>query len=110
MNKQRESKKIRQGDKVIVRAGNDRGQLGTVLKVLGNKAIVQGINVRKKHVKRSQTSPQGIIEFEKPVHISNLQVCTENGTPVKLKLRFNEQGQKEFYYRLNDEDVLYRAL
>ena len=47
-------KKIRKGDKVVGIAGNYRGQSGTVLSCNGDKVIVQGLNVRKKHVKPSQ--------------------------------------------------------
>ena len=43
--------KIRKGDKVDVRSGNYRGMTGTVLRVLGDKVVVQGLNIRKKHVK-----------------------------------------------------------
>lgn len=75
-------KKIRKGDKVVAIAGNDRGQTGTVLSVLGEKVVVQGINVRKKHVKRSQANQAGgIIEMEKPIHISNVKLCGQNDKP-----------------------------
>jgi large subunit ribosomal protein L24 len=109
--KRRESKKIRKGDKVLAVAGNDRGQSGAVLKVLGNKAIVQGLNVRKKHVKRSQANPKGsIVELEKPIHISNLRVCTEDNQPIKLKVRFDKKGERELYYKIDGKEVLYRAV
>lgn len=109
--KQRESKKIRKGDKVMAIAGNDRGQVGAVLRVIGDKAVVQGLNVRKKHVKRSQTNPRGsIVEIEKPVHISNLRVCTDDNQPVKLKVRFDSKGQRELYYKIDGQEVLYRAV
>src|SRR5271155_5743399 len=99
--KRRESKKIRKGDRVMAISGNDRGQVGQVLRVIGSKAVVQGINLRKKHVKRSQSSPQGgVIDFERPIHISNLRVCTADNQPIKLKVRFDSKGQREFYYRI----------
>jgi large subunit ribosomal protein L24 len=106
-----ESKKIRKGDKVIVRTGNDRGQTGQVLKVIGDKAIVQGINIRKKHVKGTQANPKGgIIELEKPIHISNLSLCTEDNKPIKLIVRTAENGNRAFYYKLDGKEVLYRTI
>lgn len=106
-----ESKKIRKGDRVILLSGNDRGQAGTVLRIMGDKVIVQGINIRKKHVRRSQTNPKGaIVEMEKPVHISNLKVCTEDNQPVKLKVRADEKGKRAFYYKLDGQDVLHRTI
>lgn len=109
--RKRESKKIRKGDKVMAIAGNERGQVGQVMKVLGDKALVQGLNVRKKHLKRSQTNPKGgIVELEKPIHISNLRVCTDDNQPVKLKVRFDNKGQRELYYKIDGQEVLYRAV
>jgi large subunit ribosomal protein L24 len=105
------SKKIRKGDKVIILAGNDRGQTGSVLRIIGNKAIVQGINIRKKHVKRSEANPQGgIVEIEGPIHLSNLQVCTEDNQPVKLKIKHDEKGNRVLYYKIDGQDVLYRTI
>jgi large subunit ribosomal protein L24 len=105
------TKKIRRGDKVLVMSGNDRGQSGTVLRIIGEKAIVQGANIRKKHVKPSQQNEKGgIVEMEKPIHLSNLTVCTEDNRPVKLRVRQNKDGQRELYYKLDGEEVLYRSL
>jgi large subunit ribosomal protein L24 len=105
------SKHIRKGDKVIVLSGNDRGQTGSVLRIIGNKAIVQGINIRKKHVKRSEANPQGgIVEIERPIHLSNVQVCTEDNQPVKLKVRRDESGNRVLYYKTDGQDVLYRTI
>lgn len=105
------SKKIRKGDKVIAIAGNDRGKTGTVLSCSGEKVLVQGINVRKKHVKPSQQNQRGgIIEIEKPVHVSNLKVCTADETPVKLKVRVTKKGERELVYTSKDKEVLHRSL
>ncbi len=73
------SKKIRKGDKVIAIAGNYRGQFGTVLSCVGERIVVQGLNIRKKHVKKSQQNPHGgIVELEKPIHVSNLKRVHED--------------------------------
>ena len=105
------SNKIRKGDKVIVLSGNDRGQTGNVLHVWGEKVVVRGINIRKKHVKRSEANPKGgIVEIEKPIHVSNISVCTEDNRPVKLRVRTNKSGERELYYILDGKDVLHRSL
>lgn len=105
------SKRIRKGDKVYVTAGEDRKRTGTVLRIMGAKAVVEGINVCKKSVKRSEQNPQGgIIEIEKPVHISNLRICVDENKPVKLQVRKNSQGNRELFYNLDGEDVLYRNI
>lgn len=105
------SKKIRKGDKVVAIAGNYRGQTGTVLSCAGDKVLVQGINIRKKHVKRSQQNQQGgIIELEKPIHVSNLKVCVADEQAVKLKVRTANNGERKLVYKEDGREVLYRSL
>lgn len=109
MNKK--SNKIKKGDRVVAIAGNNRGQAGTVLSCLGEKVIVQGLNIRKKHVKKSQANPNGgIIELERPIHISNVRACNAEGKPLKLKTRTNDDGNRELYYKDGDKNVVYRVI
>lgn len=108
---QAKTKKIRVGDLVVSLAGNNKGQTGKVLKMLGDKAVVQGFNIKKKHAKKSQQNPQGkILDLEKPVHISNLHVSNEEGKPLKLKSRLNEKNEKEFIYREGEDLKVYRSV
>ncbi len=106
------TKKIRTGDTVIAITGNYKGTTGKVLSIAGETAIVQGINVRKRHVKASQMNPQGkIVEIERPIHTSNLMACTSEGKAVKLKVRSTTEGEREFFYSdENGNDVVYRSL
>lgn len=105
------SKKIRKGDKVIVTTGNYGGQVGTVLKRVGDKVIIQGINMRKKHIKRSQQNPKGsIITIERPVHVSNVQLCVGENTPVKLKVQVDKKGNRSLYYFEGEREVIYRPI
>lgn len=106
------TKKIRTGDTVVAITGNYKGTTGKVLSTAGETAIVQGINIRKRHMKSSQTNPQGkIVEIERPIHVSNLMPCTSEGKAVKVKVRSNDAGEREFFYKdENGNDVLYRSL
>jgi large subunit ribosomal protein L24 len=66
---------IKKGDTVVVLSGDDRGKEGVVLKIdrKKNRAVVEGVNFVKRHVRPTQKNPQGgIIEKEAPVHVSNL--------------------------------------
>ena len=74
--------KIKRGDTVEVKSGREKGQRGEVLSVLpkASRLLVQGIAMRKKHQRQIQTGGRtmspGIIHFEAPIHISNVQlVC-----------------------------------
>jgi large subunit ribosomal protein L24 len=82
---------IRKGDTVMVIAGDDKGKTGEVLQVFPDKlrAIVDGLNIVKKHVKASQTEEGGIQEMPAPLHISNLLVVdpkTGEATRVGRKI------------------------
>lgn len=80
--------RIRKNDSVMVIAGNDKGKTGKVLKVFPkvSKIIVEGINVRKRHTKPNQRTPQGgILEKEAPVHVSNVMILDpKSGKPTRL--------------------------
>lgn len=103
------SKKIRQGDKVLVVAGNARGQTGTVSACLGERVVIAGVNMGKRHVKRSKEHQSGgIVDVERPIHISNVAPCDEEGKGVKLKVRMNESGEREFFYMKDGQPVLWR--
>lgn len=68
---------VKKGDQVIVIAGNDKGTTGEVIEVLRskNRVVVSGVNIRTKHVKPTQNTPQGErAEREFPVHASNVQL------------------------------------
>ncbi len=87
---------VRKGDMVIVTAGNDRGATGEVLRVLpkSSRVVVQGINVRSKHLKPSQANPQGgIVRREMPVHISNVSPMSD-GKPTGVRWETRDDGSK----------------
>ena len=68
---------IKKGDKVVVMTGKDKGKVGIVKKALPKKdqVVVEGVNIVKKHTKSSQDAPQGgRIEFEAPIHVSNVML------------------------------------
>lgn len=105
------SKKVRAGDTVVVTTGACKGQNGKVIRCIEDKVLVQGINLCKKHVKKSQQNPQGgIIEMEKPIHVSNVSPCDSSGTALNLQVRFREDGEKELCYEKNGELVVWRSM
>jgi large subunit ribosomal protein L24 len=94
-------KKIVKSDTVLVLSGNDRGKTGKVLKVFPNKnrAVVEGVNLIKKHSRPTRDLPQGgIIEKEGPIHISNLKViCPKCNRPTRIGVRILEDKSKVRY-------------
>lgn len=66
--------KIKKGDKVVVLTGRSKGVIGEVLNVnpTENRALVQGVNMVKRHTRPTQASQGGIVEKEAPIHLSNI--------------------------------------
>lgn len=68
--------KLRKGDEVVVIAGDDKGSKGKILQVLRekNRVLVEGIQMTKKHERKTQDNPQGaIVEREASIHFSNVK-------------------------------------
>jgi large subunit ribosomal protein L24 len=80
--------KIRKNDNIVVIAGNDSGKTGKVLKVFPktSRIIIEGINLRKRHTKPNQKTPQGgILEKEAPIHVSNVMILDPtNNEPTRI--------------------------
>ena len=88
--------KVREGDRVIVLRGKDRGTEGVVVKAMpkAQKLLVEGVNVQKHHEKpRQQGQPGGIREAEGPIHVSNVALV-EGGTPTRVGYRVSDDGIK----------------
>lgn len=81
-------RKIKAGDEVVVIAGNYRGNKGKVMQVLptANRVIVEGVNKRKHHEKKTQEQPEGaIVERENPIHLSNIMLADRHAEKVEGK-------------------------
>jgi large subunit ribosomal protein L24 len=87
---------IRKGDTVIVTAGNDKGATGEVLRILADKdrVVVQGVNIRVKHLKPTQANPKGgILRREMAIHISNVSPVVD-GEPTRVRFETKPDGSK----------------
>jgi len=99
--------KITKNDNVMVISGNDKGKTGKVLKVFPKnfRVIVEGINLRKRHTKPSQKSPQGgIIEKEAPIHASNVMLLdpkTNEPTRIGSQIILDENTGKKKRARIS---------
>jgi len=88
---------IRKNDEVIVTAGSDKGTRGRVVQVLTgeDRVIVEGVNVRRKHVKPTQSNPQGgVVSVSMPIHISNVSPVDKNKKPTRVRFETNKAGEK----------------
>lgn len=109
------SKWIRKGDRVKVIAGNDKGKMGEVLDRSEDRVLVQGVNVRKKHLKHTQETQQmqgkggRIIDREVPIHISNVALCDAQGERLKVKVK-QAKDSRELVYKAAGKETVYRTV
>ena len=88
---------VRSGDEVVVTAGSDKGRRGKVLRVLTqeDRVVVEGVNVRRKHLKPSQQNPQGgTVSMEMPIHISNVSPVDKDKKPTRVRFVTKPDGSK----------------
>lgn len=106
------SKWIRKDDKIVVLAGNDKGRHGKVLMRRADKVVVEGINKRTRHVKRSQANPNGgIIQMEMPIHISNVALSDDDGNALKVRVNVSPNGEKQLLARKRaGEEYVFRTI
>ena len=100
--------RIRKGDQVLVTAGKNKGQKGEVLRVSDDRVVVQNISIVKRHTKPNPQAnqPGGIVERERPIHISNvmlLNAATGKGERVGFKIL--EDGRKVRVFRSSGEEI-----
>lgn len=102
--------KIKKGDLVIVITGKDKGKKGTVLSIEANgeKLLVEGINVAKKHVKANPNAGEqgGIVAKTMPIHRSNVMVydaTSQKGSRVGI--RELKDGERVRYLKASDQLV-----
>ena len=105
------SKWMRKGDKVVVVAGNEKGRTGIVLRKKNDRVVIQGVNIHKKHVKRTEKAQRPtILEIEVPIHISNVRLCDDQDKPVRVRARITKSGEKELYYHQDKNEVVLRSV
>lgn len=101
--------KIRRDDIVYVICGKDRGKQGKVLKVFPrlNLAIVEGINLVKKHLRRRREDQQaGIVNIEAPLNITNLMlICKHCNRPVRFGITVLKDGTKSRFCKKCKETI-----
>ena len=98
---------VRKGDTVIVTAGDNKGRTGKVLRVVTDhdKVVVEGINIKTRHMKPSQANPQGgVVHKEMPIHISNVSPLAD-GRATRVRFVTKDDGSKVRVAARNGEQL-----
>ncbi|MEO0482661.1 MAG: 50S ribosomal protein L24 [Planctomycetota bacterium] len=88
---------VRKGETVMITAGDHKGKTGEIMRVLTKKdaVLIKGVNLRTKHVKPTQQSPQGgIITREAPIHLSNVSPIDGSGKATRVRFTTKDDGSK----------------
>jgi len=99
--------KIKKGDSVQVISGSQKGKKGTVTAVIvdSNRAVIEGVNIVKKHMKPTNNNPGGIIEMSAPLHISNLSLLDpKSEVPTRVGYKI-DKGNKVRYSKKSGEII-----
>ncbi len=101
-------RKIRKGDEVVVLTGKYKQKRGTVLRIKDHKAIVEGVNIAKKHIRPNPMLGKqgGIVEINLPIDLSNIAIFNprKNG-PDRIGFKTLEDGRKVRYFKSDGELV-----
>lgn len=91
--------RLKKNDNVQVTAGKDKGKKGKVLRTFpqDNRALVEGVNIVKKHMRPTRDNPKGgIFEVERPIHMSNLMfVCPRCSKATRVASKVLTDGTKK---------------
>lgn len=101
--------KIRKGDLVQICKGKDKGKKGKVINLVssGERALVEGLNLVKKHKRQTRQDQQGgIVSIESPISIANLMfVCKSCNRPVRLGFKTLDDGKKSRFCKACNEVI-----
>ena len=89
--------KLKKGDSVVVLAGKDKGRTGQIVQMMpkDGKAIVQGVNMVKRHQKQSQTQEAGVVAKEAAIQLSNIALADpKDGKATRVGIKIMDDGRK----------------
>jgi large subunit ribosomal protein L24 len=89
--------KLREGDRVKVIAGKDKGKESRIVRVIPttNRVIVENVNTAKRHQKpRGQQMQGGIIDKDMPIDASNVMIMCGSCGPTRVGYRIDDDGVK----------------
>ncbi len=105
--------KIHNGDLVVINTGKDKGKQGTVLRVLEskNRVVVEGINMRVRHIKKTAQSAGQRISYEASIHASNVQILDpKTKKPTRIGYKVDPKTGKKTRFAKASGEVIVKAV
>ena len=100
--------RMKKGDQVMVITGKDKGKIGEVLRLIpkDNRALVQGVNMVKRHTRPTQASAGGILEKEASIQVSNLsQIDPKDNKPTRTGVKVLKDGRRVRFAKRSGEVI-----
>jgi large subunit ribosomal protein L24 len=100
--------RMKKGDQVMVITGKDKGKTGEVLRLIpkDNRALVQGVNMVKRHTRPTQASAGGILEKEAFIQVSNLsQIDPKDNKTTRTGVKVLKDGRKVRFAKRSGEVI-----
>ena len=100
--------KVRKGDRVAILSGKDKGKTGEILKMIPDvrRAIVQGVNMVKRHTAPSQAGAGGVVEKEASIHVSNISLIDpKDDRATRVGFKNLKDGRKIRYAKKSGEVI-----
>lgn len=99
--------KVKKGDSVLITAGKDKGRTGKIMKALPKemKILVEGINLRKKHVRPKKEGEKGqVVDIPTPLDVSNIKlICPKCGKAVRVGYEVKDGNKKRICKKCKSE-------
>jgi large subunit ribosomal protein L24 len=105
--------KIHTGDIVVINTGKDKGKQGTVLRVLEtkNRVVVEGVNMRVRHIKKTAQSAGQRISYEASIHASNVQILDpKTKKPTRIGYKVDAKTGKKTRIAKASGEVIVKAV
>jgi len=96
--------KVKKGDSILITAGKDKGRIGKIIKAMPKelKVLVEGINLKKKHVRPKREGEKGqVVEIPVPVDVSNVKlICPKCGKATRVGYKIGPKGYPDLKQRI----------
>lgn len=96
--------KLKLNDKVLVIAGKDKGKTGKIIRIdrKNDRVTVEKINIRTRHIRKTQQRAGERIQYEAPIHASNVMILDpKENKPTRIGYKKLESGKKERISKLS---------
>ena len=100
--------KLKKGDNVVVLAGKDKGRTGEIIQMMpkDGKALVQGVNMIKRHQRQTASQEAGIVSREAAIQVSNLAlVDPKDGKATRVGFKILDDGRKVRISKRSGEEI-----